>query len=118
MEVPVTWERIAWASAVVVIALGAWIVGSWKSEPEPAFRHSKLYDECLARGGSIMACDATMRVVAARLKESRQEEEQARIQSCSAKYYEQHPIDHDNPFQKIMDANGLTLAPKECLSPQ
>ncbi len=44
----------------------AWIIFSWEPKPvEPAGRHSLAYDQCLASGRSITACDAAMRVMAA-----------------------------------------------------
>jgi hypothetical protein len=51
----------------------AWVIISGQHEPEPAFRHTRLYDECLARGGGVMACDAAMRVVAADREKARKE---------------------------------------------
>jgi hypothetical protein len=61
----IIWERVIWTGVVAVIAVvGAWIAVSWKSEPEPTFRHTKVYDECLARGRSVKDCDAAMWMLA------------------------------------------------------
>jgi hypothetical protein len=101
-------RALAFGGAGVVI--GAAIVGAaWvivSAQPEPAARHSRLYDECLAHGRSTIACDAMMRVVADRDAEERKDRERAPIQACSDQYYEQHPVDKNNPFQIHITAAG------------
>jgi hypothetical protein len=58
-------QRIIRMSVVAVIAVaGAWVAASWKLEPEPAFRQTKVYEKCLARGGSVVDCDAAMWMLA------------------------------------------------------
>jgi hypothetical protein len=37
----------------------AWLIVSWQHEPP--WRHTELYDRCLATGRSVMACDAKQR---------------------------------------------------------
>jgi hypothetical protein len=61
----IIWQRIIRMSVVAVIAVvGGWVASSWKLESEPAFRRTKVYDECLARGRSVMDCDAAMWMLA------------------------------------------------------
>jgi hypothetical protein len=95
-------DRRALAFVCVGAVIGAAIVGAaWvivSRQPEPAFRHTRLYDECLARGGSIMACDAAMRVVAADREKARHDYEQECLKASGMP---------DNPFVKI-----------ECAAPQ
>jgi hypothetical protein len=59
----------------------AWVVVSMQHEPEPAWRHTQLYDECLAHGRSITTCDAMMRVIATRDQQAHREAEEERAQT-------------------------------------
>lgn len=49
----------------------AWLIASW--QPEPPWRHTELYDRCLAAGRSVMACDANMRWLKAEIERARRD---------------------------------------------
>jgi hypothetical protein len=67
-------DRINFVAGAIIggaIISIAWLVASW--EPEPPFRHSELYDHCLATGRSVMACDAGMRELRAEIERARRD---------------------------------------------
>jgi hypothetical protein len=56
----------AGAAAGAAVVFIVWIISSFT--PEPPGRHSLLFDQCLAQGRTVTACDAVMRVIRARVE--------------------------------------------------
>ena len=68
---------LAGVIAAVAAIIAAWLTVWPRHEPEPAFRQTRLYDACLAGGGSIISCDVAMRIITTDREKARKEREEA-----------------------------------------